>query len=92
MRVVLCIQFLRKESLSIVDDDDDTDGNGTVRQCPPLSIDPYIGRHTHYKTLSEKDDSVDVHDDDDDDDGGGGDDRVILIKLPHRYEYFHLHK
>ena len=38
-----------------------------MRQCPPLSIDPYIGRHTHYKTLSEKDDSIDVHDDDGDD-------------------------
>ena len=60
-----------------------------MRQCPPLSIDPYIGRHTHYKTLSEKDDSIDVHDDDDDDDYG---DKVILVKLLHIDGYFHLLK
>ena len=61
-----------------------------MRQCPPLSIDPYIGRHTHYKTLSEKDDSIDVYDDDDDD--GDDDDKVILVKLLHIDGYFHLHK
>ena len=69
-------------------DDDDADESGIVRQCPPLSIDPYIGRHTHYKTLSEKDDSVDVHDDDDGDDN----DKVILVRLLHIDGYFHLHK
>ena len=69
-----------------------------MRQCPPLSIDPYIGRHTHYKTLSEKDDSIDVHDDDDDDDDvddvddDDADDKVILVKLLHIDGYFHLHK
>ena len=66
-----------------------------MRQCPPLSIDPYIGRHTHYKTLSEKDDSIDVHDDDDDDsddDDDGDDDDDILVKLLHIDGYFHLHK
>ena len=61
-----------------------------MRQCPPLSIDPYIGRHTHYKTLSEKDDSIDVYDDDDDD--GDDDDKVILVKMLHIDGYFHLHK
>ena len=62
-----------------------------MRQCPPLSIDPYIGRHTHYKTLSEKDDSIDVQDDDDVDDDDD-DDNVILVKLLHTDGYFHLHK
>ena len=27
-----------------------------VRWCPPLSVDPCIGRHTHYKTLAQNDD------------------------------------
>ena len=29
-----------------------------VRWCPLLSVDPCIGRHTPYKTLSQKDDDV----------------------------------
>ena len=37
-----------------------------VRWCPPLSVDPCIGRHTHHKTLSHKDD-VDNDDGDKDD-------------------------
>ena len=29
-----------------------------VRWCPLLSVDPCIGRHTPYKTLSQKDDDA----------------------------------
>ena len=43
--------------------DDDGDGDGDdelmaviVRWCPPLSVYPYIGRHTRYKTLSQNED------------------------------------
>ena len=39
-----------------------------VRWCPPLSVDPCIGRHTHHKTLSHKDD----------DDNDDGDDNYTL--------------
>ena len=45
-----------------------------VRWCPPLSVDPCIGRHTHYKTLAQKEDDDHDCDDDCEDDVGDDDD------------------